>query len=240
MSWWKVRVTALSPPLRIVYNTVHLKPFLSTFHLAYERCGSSNSSLHGRRFFACVSPLRKKAAVFPIFPSPPPPRFFVSPQKPYLLLNEPQRKNSPKNCLLRRLVKLSQPLSSSAHENAYSCRKFCAYLAETFHLKASFYKLRLVVFLTVSFSVGFKLQKGSCRSSGWRRNQSTLEDLQSLAIFGCLVSCPFSDNYWEGQIVKPRWMQVAVVYPFFFQTRLRVVSYFLRIIKRAKHAREKN
>ena len=52
-----------------------------------------------------------------------------------------------------------------------------------------------MMFLTVSFSVGFKLQKGSCRSSGWRRNQSTLEDLQSLAIFGCLVSCPFSDNY---------------------------------------------
>lgn len=169
------------------------------FLLAFLLCGRR------RRFFLSA-----------IFPSPPPPRFFVSPQKPYLLLNEPQRKNSPKNCLLRRLVKLSQPLSSSAHENAYSCRKFCAYLAETFHLKASFYKLRLVVFLTVSFSVGFKLQKGSCRSSGWRRNQSTLEDLQSLAIFGCLVSCPFSDNYWEGQIVKPRWMQVAVVYPFFF------------------------
>lgn len=107
-------------------------------------------------------------------------------------------------------------------------------------LFTSFYKLRLVVFLTVSFSVGVKLQKGSCRSSGWRRNQSTLEDLQSLAIFGCLVSCPFSDNYWEGQIVKPRWMQVAVVYPFFFQTRLQIVSYFLRIIKRAEHAREKN
>lgn len=192
-----------------------------------------------RAFLLCGR--RRRFFLSAIFPSPPPPRFFVSPQKPYLLLNEPQRKNSPKNCLLRRLVKLSQPLSSSAHENAYSCRKFCAYLAETFHLKASFCKLRLVVFLTVSFSVGFKLQKGSCRSSGWRRNQSTLEDLQSLAIFGCLVSCPFSDNYWEGQIVKPRWMQVAVVYPFFFfQTRLQVVSYFLRIIKRAKHAREKN
>lgn len=131
-------------------------------------------------------------------------------------LTNHKEKTHQKNCLLRRLVKLSQPLSSSAHENAYSCRKFCAYLAETFHLKASFYKLRLVVFLTVSFSVGFKLQKGSCRSSGWRRNQSTLEGLQSLAIFGCLVSCPFSDNYWEGQIVKPRWMQVTVVYPFFF------------------------
>ena len=167
-----------------------------------------------RAFLLCGR--RRRFFLSAIFPSSPPPRFFVSPQKPYLLLNEPQRKNSPKNCLLRRLVKLSQPLSSSAHENAYSCRKFCAYLAETFHLKASFYKLTLVVFLTVSFSVGFKLQKGSCRSSGWRRNQSTLEDLQSLAIFGCLVSCPFSDNYWEGQIVKPRWMQVTVVYPFFF------------------------
>ena len=144
-----------------------------------------------RAFLLCGR--RRRFFLSAIFTSPPPPRFFVSPQPPYLLLNEPQMKNSPKNCLVRGLVKQSQPLSSSAHENAY--RKFCAYLGETFHLKASFYKLRLVVFLTVSFFVGFKLQKGSCRSSGWRRNQSTLEDLRSLAIFGCLVSCPFSDNY---------------------------------------------
>lgn len=171
ISWWKVRVTALSPPSRIVYNAVYLKPFLSTFHHAYEQ-------------------------------------------------------------------KQSQPLSSSAHDNAYSCRMFWA-LTETFHLKASFYKLRFVMFLTVSFSVGFKLQKGSCRSSGWRRNQSTLEDLQSLAIFGCLVSCPFSDNYWEGQIVKPRWMQVAVVYPFFFKLGYKYSLIFPQDNRARRNTRER-
>ena len=136
ISWWKVRVTALSPPLRIVYNTVHLKPFLSTFHNPYERCGSSNSSLHSRHFFFRAFLLcgrRRRFFLSAIFPSPPPPRFFVWPQQLYLLLNEPKRKNSPKNCLLRGLVKQSQPLSSSVHDNAYSCRKFWA-LAETFHL----------------------------------------------------------------------------------------------------------
>ena len=91
-----------------------------------------------RTFLLCGR--RRRFFLSAIFPSPRPPRFFVSPQQPYVLLNEPQMKNSPKNCLLRRLVKQSQPLSSSAHENAYSCRKLCAYLAETFHLKASFYK----------------------------------------------------------------------------------------------------
>ena len=136
ISWWKVRVTALSPPLRIVYNTVHLKPFLSTFHNPYERCGSSNSSLHSRHFFFRAFLLcgrRRRFFLSAIFPSPPPPRFFVWPQQLYLLLNEPKRKNSSKNCLLRGLVKQSQPLSSSVHDNAYSCRKFWA-LAETFHL----------------------------------------------------------------------------------------------------------